>query len=397
MIAVSIYLFFAFFITFFFGLVHDQSIFYNIPTLSFEENLHLFLLVFVFFLSLIFYKKMIYKLLNESQIKLIISKNLLNYLVFLIILLSFYGYIMGFNDFRYAHPDQKHDPSIILYIYRIISTTYGVLLFIIFFQNSYKKNYLEIFYYLSPYYFLINGITQAIDLVFISLFILLFKYENFFKIKKIKHIKKFFNFNFFLIILSLIPIIIFLLANGIKVKEKKVNLEALLTYTNSTWVYDRFYTHQASLINSLKPYNKFEFNNYYKSFNERYNNVIGQNDYNILKRNTLNEWNNDIIYKHLLLRSGSTPGIFATFFYHFNNSLSLIIIFFFLIFSYFIFDKILQNSDYKKNLLILSFITIFILGRGYFANPLTFLLILDETFFEFIILIYLSLIKTKIV
>ena len=37
---------------------------------------------------------------------------------FLIFLLSFYGYIMGFNDFRYTHPEQEHDPSIILYIYR---------------------------------------------------------------------------------------------------------------------------------------------------------------------------------------------------------------------------------------------------------------------------------------
>ena len=160
---------------------------------------------------------------------------------------------------------------------------------------------------------------------------------------------------------------------------------------------ERFYPHHVSLKNSLKNHNKYKINRIKSSFIERKNILINSADKNILLRHDLNEHNNDIIYKKVvLLRSGSAPGLFGSIFYLFNNSVALIIIFCVLILLYMMFDRIVKNSE-CKHVFFMSFTIIYLFGRSYLAGPTTFLILIDESVVPFLFLIYITFIRTKFV
>ena len=393
MFDISIYIFFAYVVTFFFGVFHEQGIFYNIPTLTQIENFHYMAIPFVFLGSILFYKKYIYHYVNTAKIVIEIKKNTLNIFIFIFILTAFYGYLNDYNAFRY---NKIESTGLLYYFFRLLSYFYIYIIYLIFFGNSYKKNILEIIFYLTPLYFLIGGLSTAFDYLVILILVGIYQYREFFLTKN--NIKKLINVKVAgTLALVAVPIMMALFISGIMIKENAVSKNSIKEYFASTWVLERFYPHHVSLKNSLKNHNKYKINRIKSSFIERKNILINSADKNILLRHDLNEHNNDIIYKKVvLLRSGSAPGLFGSIFYLFNNSVALIIIFCVLILLYMMFDRIVKNSE-CKHVFFMSFTIIYLFGRSYLAGPTTFLILIDESVVPFLFLIYITFIRTKFV
>jgi len=390
MISLNIYFFFAYFVTFFFGIFHDQTSFYNIPILDNNEKFYYYIIPIVYFIAIVFYKNVIYPRVNRTKFELKINKNILNLLIFIFLLVSLFGNALNYNNFRYS--DTNIESDFIYYPYRLLSYFYFYLIYIIFFENVSNKNYFEIIYYLSPLFFLINGITNAVDMTIITTLILITKYKILFNNKiNYKSIKK-----ISFIIILIFPIILLLFSKGVKVKEKEVNISSMLMYTNATWIYERFYTHQVSLKNSLKDSNKYQFTNLKKAYLERKEYLLNKESMQINQRFNLNEHNNDIIYNYVLLRSGSSPGYIATFFYFFNKEIAIILFFLSLLILFTIFDKIQKNSN-NKSIYLLSFSIIYLFGRSFLGAPVTSLVVFDESMISVILILYLATVRTKIV
>ena len=348
---------------------------------------------FVFLGSILFYKKYIYHYVNTAKIVIEIKKNTLNIFIFIFILTAFYGYLNDYNAFRY---NKIESTGLLYYFFRLLSYFYIYIIYLIFFGNSYKKNILEIIFYLTPLYFLIGGLSTAFDYLVILILVGIYQYREFFLTKN--NIKKLINVKVAgTLALVAVPIMMALFISGIMIKENAVSKNSIKEYFASTWVLERFYPHHVSLKNSLKNHNKYKINRIKSSFIERKNILINSADKNILLRHDLNEHNNDIIYKKVvLLRSGSAPGLFGSIFYLFNNSVALIIIFCVLILLYMMFDRIVKNSE-CKHVFFMSFTIIYLFGRSYLAGPTTFLILIDESVVPFLFLIYITFIRTKFV
>ena len=393
MIAVSIYVFFAYVITFFFGVFYDQGVFYDIPALNQIENFHYIAIPFIFLGSILIYKKYIYHYVNATKKVIEIKKNTLNIFIFIFLLIAFYGYLNDYNTFRYNNLEST---GLLFYSFRLLSYFYVNIIFLIFFGNDYKKNILEIFFYLTPLYLMMGGLSTALDFLVILTLVGINQYREIFLLKK--NLKKLINIRFAGVLVLAIPIVIILYVSGVMIKENEVKTDSIMTYFASTWVIERFYPHHVSLKNSLKNHNKYKIKGIKDSFIERKNILINNADKKILLRHDLNEHNNDIIYKQsILLRSGSAPGFFGSIFYLFNNnSVALIIIFCILILLYVMFDRIVKNCE-SKNFFFISFVVIYLFGRSFLGGPTTFLILLDESILPFSFLIYLTFIRTKFV
>ena len=390
MISLNIYFFFAYFVTFFFGIFHDQTTFYNIPILDNNEKFYYYIIPIVYVLAIVFYKSVIYPRINRTKFELKINKNIFNLLIFSFLLLSFYGNALNYNNFRYSNITVESHFT--YYAYRLLSYFYFYFIYIIFFENGSNKNYFEIIYYLSPLFFLINGITNTIDIIIITILIMVLKYKSVFNEKiNYRTIKK-----LLLVIILSFPIILLLFSQGIKVKEKKVNLNSMLLYLDTTWFFERFYTHHASLKNSLKDVNKYQSTNIKKGFLERKEFLLNKESMQINHRFNLNEHNNDNIYNYVLLRSGSSPGYIATFFYFFNKEIAIILFFLSLLMVFAIFDIIQKNSN-NKSIYLLSFSIIYLFGRSFLGAPATSLVVFDESMIILILILYLAIVRTKIV
>ena len=73
MISLNIYFFFAYFVTFFFGIFHDQTTFYNIPILDNNEKFYYYIIPIVYVLAIVFYKSVIYPRINRTKFELKIA------------------------------------------------------------------------------------------------------------------------------------------------------------------------------------------------------------------------------------------------------------------------------------------------------------------------------------
>lgn len=319
-------------------------------------------------------------------------------LLIIIFFLAIIGFINNFSNFRYnAIPIANQDYFLLLIFYIFAKDFLISLLFVlIFFNFRIKKLYFKLFKFLITVslFFLITGVGDAF-IFLLSLFFLL--YTNTFRKLMFERIKPSFSF-------ALVIILYLGLTIGIATKHETDISFINLNYDFLIYALDRtsvnWYSLKASLYYNVESSSNLQ--NYILS--EVYNNFLYRLHLltDLITAEKPAESSLAVInYKLMTLdisntRSGTAPGLLASFIYISPKYFVPFILMLYLIFYHF-FLKFIKYRFFSNKLTLLGeFLIFYFFTLSLLQNPIDFLQIFDNSLiFPFTILVF-SCLKKKI-
>jgi hypothetical protein len=319
-------------------------------------------------------------------------------LLIIFFFLAIIGFIKNFSNFRYsAIPIANQDYFWLLIFYIFAKDFLVSLLFVlIFFNFRIKKFYFKLFKFLITVslFFLITGVGDAF-MFMVSLFFLL--YTNTFRKLMFERIKPFFFFASVIILYLGFTI-------GIATKHETDISFINLNYDFLLYAFDRtsinWYSLKASLYYNVESSSNLQ--NYILS--EIYNNFLYRLYLltDLITAEKPAESSLAVInYKLMTLdisntRSGTSPGLLASFIYVTPKFFVFFILIFYLIFYHFLLKFVKYRFFSNKLTLLGEFMIFYFFTTSLLQNPIDFLQIFDNSLIFLFTILFFSCLKKKI-
>ncbi len=404
-----IYMFSEYLFPFFLVSIFGWSDLYLTPKLNYTDYFKIAICAMMIIISFFFLhclyatpKSPIFKVVKYDERTILI--------IFIIIfLISSAGYFDGLAGYRYSDKGISESGAGAILFAAVYSLNSLIFIYIIFFDyevlvKNRINNYLIRILGIINCILSINGLLSAlisvgITLVYISpqnLSILLNASIEEKNISIVNYKKYFTSITLLLCILPL------LLTIGESVKiGKNVDLESLInTYAVDGYILNRSSPSLQSFYIMIGDNQSTDMNDAciickpLETFKYRFD-VITGNNFSLQKpyRSTISLYNLDIIsnYNHNE-REGTSPGLLASFFLAFQDSNSYIAMLIFLVSIGIIFIPILNSATSKPKMLTAYAFTVLILSV-IFSSPLDLLIIIDNQFMIFIIIVYFRIFR----